>query len=145
MPPESRGTLRKRGYYYAAFTFQQFLAADPDKPGQGWGLFADLGLSEGNPNVFEWHAVVGIGGVGVLGRDLDRWGVGYFRYALSKDLKDGLAKLGVKRDDEQGVEAYYNIALTPWLRVTANLQWIKPTDPDRKDAAFAGLRTQVKF
>jgi porin len=144
-PAETRGTLEKRGYYYASVSAQQYLWANPDKPGQGWGLFMDAGLSDGNPNVFRWHLITGVSGTGVFGRDLDRWGVGYFYYALSNDLKGGLAALGIKRRDEQGVEAYYNLALTPWLRVTANLQWIKPTNADRKDAVLAGLRTQVKF
>jgi porin len=145
LPPETRGTLQKRGYYYASISAQQFLYANPDKAGQGWGLFMDIGVSDGNPNVFKGHLIAGVGGTGVFSRDLDRWGIGYFYYALSTNLKDGLAQLGIRRRDEQGMEAYYNLALTPWLRVTANLQWINPTIPDRKDAVFAGLRTQVKF
>lgn len=145
LPPESRGVLQKRGYYYGSLSFQQYLYASPSKPGNGWGVFADLGLSDGNPNAIRWHVVAGVGGTGVFGRELDRWGVAYFRYGLSDELKDGLARLGVRRRDEQGVEAYYNLALTPWLRLTANLQWINPTNPVRRDAMFAGLRTQVRF
>ncbi len=145
LPPESRTVLQKRGYYYGSFSFQQYLQASPRRPGNGWGVFADIGLSDGNPNAIRWHVVAGIGGTGVFDRDLDRWGIAYFRYGLSSELKDGLARLGVPRRDEQGVEAFYNLALTPWLRVTANLQWIDPTNPARNDAVFAGLRTQVRF
>jgi porin len=145
LPNQSGTFLQKRGYSYGSFAFQQYLYSSPDKPGNGWGLFADLGISEGNPNAIRWHAVAGIGGTGVLGRQLDRWGVAYFKYGLSDDLKDGLASLGIRRRDEQGLEAYYNMAFTPWLRVTANLQWITPTNPARQDAVFAGLRSQLKF
>jgi len=145
LPPQARNTQTKQGYYYASLSGQQFLYAAPGKPGNGWGFFFDLGLSEGNPNALHWHVVAGIGGTGVASRDLDRWGVGYFKYALSKDLKDGLATLGLRRRDESGVEAYYNLAVMPWLRVTANLQWIRPSDPTKKNAQYAGLRTQVRF
>lgn len=145
LPPETRNTQSKQGYYYGSVSIQQYLFADPGKPGQGWGVFADLGLSEANPNPFHWHVVVGVGGTGVFGRDLDRWGIGYFKYALSKDLKEGLVALRKPQKDESGIEAYYNLAVMPWLRVTANMQWIKPSNPTRKDGQYAGLRTQVKF
>jgi porin len=145
LPSASRDVLQKRGYYYGSLSFQQFLYASPDKPGNGWGIFADLGLSEGNPNAIHWHLVAGVGGTGVFERDLDRWGIAYFKYGLSDELKRGLTRLGIPLRDEQGVEAFYNLAVTPWLRVTANLQWIDTSDPSRKDAVFAGLRTQVRF
>jgi porin len=139
---------QKQGYRYFALSMQQYLYVVPDAPGQGVGVFADFGVSDGNPNPIKWHLVAGISGTGVFDRPLDRWGVAYFKYALSKDLKDSLVTLGARRRDEWGVEAYYNLAVTPWLRVTANVQWIMPSDPgktNRGNATYAGLRTQVKF
>ncbi len=43
------------------------------------------------------------------------------------------------------LEAYYNIAVTPWFRVTADIQYVEPVRKDRDDATFIGLRTQMKF
>ena len=73
------------------------------------------------------------------------WGIGYFHYGWSDNLKDGLEELGSGLEDEHGVEAFYNLALTPWLRLTADLQWIDPATPGREDALIGSLRTQIKF
>lgn len=145
LPSQAQGIQNKQGYYYGSLSLQQFLMADRERPGRGWGIFADLGLSDGNPNPINWHIVAGISGTGVLHRDHDRWGVGVFSYALSADLKTGLAALGIPRRNESGAEAYYHLAVTPWLRITANVQWIRPGDPTKKDAQYAGVRTQLKF
>lgn len=143
LPGGAKFAVQKQGYSYLSFSMQQYLYAPT--PGQGIGIFADLAISDGNPNPLKWHAVVGISGTGVFTRPLDRWGVGFFKFALSNDLKDSLAAIGIRRRDEWGVEAYYNLAVTPWLRTTANVIWIRPTDPSKRNATFAGLRTQVRF
>lgn len=145
LPGGTKLKQEKRGYRYLSFSGQQFLYVKPGAPGQGFGLFGEVAVSDGNPNPLKWHLVAGVSGTGVFDRELDRWGVGYFKYVLSKDLKDSLIQVGLRRRDEWGVEAYYNLAVTPWLRVTGNVMWIRPTDPDKKDAAYAGLRTQVRF
>jgi porin len=59
-------------------------------------------------------------------RDLDRWGVAYFRDNIGNDLTNGLDALGVNLDREEGWELLYNIAVTPCLRVTIDAQFIKP-------------------
>ncbi len=146
LPQQSRPLLRKTGYWYGAVSLQQNLWEDASNPRRSWGVFLDAGLSDGNPNPFQWHVVTGVAGSAPFaGRPLDRWGVAYFHYALSDDLKDGLARLGNARRDESGVEAFYNLAVTPWLRVSANVQWIRPSQPRRDDAMVTGLRTQVRF
>ncbi len=60
-------------------------------------------------------------------------------------MKDGLAELGVGLNDESGLEAFYNLALAPWLRVSADLQWIDTGTPDKENAVIGALRTQIKF
>ena len=146
LPPESRGSLTKQGYWYGQASFQQFLYQDRDDPKVGWGMFGELALSDGNPNAIKWRGIIGLGGNNpIAGRQLDRWGVAYFKYGLSSDLLDGLARLGIGRQDEQGVEAFYNLSVTPWLRVTADLQWIDPFEPQKKNAVIGALRTQIRF
>jgi porin len=145
LPGGTRLKQQKQGYRFLSLSMQQYLYVEPGTPLRGFGVFADFGVSEGNPNPIKWHLVAGLSGTGVFDRDLDRWGVGYFKYALSKDLKDSLVQVGERRRDEWGVEAYYNFAVTPWLRVTGNVQWIRPGDPRKERATFAGLRTQLRF
>lgn len=148
LPPQAQGAIgTKDDRWFASYSFQQYLYQDPANPSQGWGLFGQISVSDGNPNVIEASGLIGIGGTSFLpGRSLDRWGVAYFRYNVSDDLKAGLNALGLNlAGDEQGVEAYYNLALTPWYRVTADIQYIDTVRNDRDDAVFLGLRSQVKF
>ena len=42
--PASRGVLTRQGYVYGSYAIQQFLWADPDHPGKGWGFRAGFGL-----------------------------------------------------------------------------------------------------
>ena len=60
-------------------------------------------------------------------RAQDRFGIGYYYLKLSGELRDTFPPLLLKRiglDHEQGVEIFYNIAITPWLHLTPDLQFI---------------------
>ena len=46
---------------------------------------------------------------------------------------------------EQGVELYYNIAVTPWLHVTPDLQIISPAGKSVDTTVVAGLRVKIDF
>jgi porin len=48
-------------------------------------------------------------------------------------------------DNEQGVEAYYNIAVTPWLKITPDLQVISPLRDGVNCTWVAGLRMKIDF
>jgi porin len=148
LPPEAAGAVgTKQGSYFLGYAFQQYLVQSPTQPQDGWGVFGQVGFSDGNPNPAEWSALAGIGGTRLLpSRPLDRFGVAYFRFSLSGDLVKGLRPLlpfGVR--DEQGMEAFYSIAITPWLRITGDLQVVEPFRKDKDTAVFLGLRTQIKF
>jgi porin len=145
LPPEAQDIKDKEGYLFGSIAAQQYLWQDPDNPEVGWGLFGMFGLSDGNPNPIAWSAIAGVGGTGGFYSDLDRWGIAYFHYEMSSDLKDGLEDVGAGLEDESGVEAYYNLALTPWLRVSADLQWINPATPESENAVIGALRTQIRF
>ena len=146
LPPASVDELKKKGYWYVAGSFQQYLHEDSERPGNGWGVFGYLSLADGNPNPINWSGFVGLGGNSPLaGRELDKWGVAYFYYGISPDLINGLSSLGIERRNEQGAEAFYNVAVTPWLQITADLQWIAPFDATKENIVAAGIRTQIRF
>ncbi|MGQ0455566.1 MAG: carbohydrate porin [Hyphomicrobium sp.] len=138
---------RKKDRWYFSYSFQQYLYQSPSNPQQGWGLFGQYATSDGNPNPLDSSWFVGIGGNNTLiaGREQDRWGVAYFRDNLSDALSDALDPLGIRLDHEAGWEAFYNVAVTPWFRVTADAQFIHPLFSDAEDAVFVGLRNQIKF
>jgi porin len=86
---------------------------------------------------------VGIGGTGMIpGRSEDKWGSAYYYNTPSRDLKDSLPLLDIS--DEQGVEAFYDFKVTPWLTVGADLQVIDPTLGE-DTAIFSGLRAVIRF
>ncbi len=63
----------------------------------------------------------------------------------SDDLLDGLSTLGLARKDEQGIEVFYNLAVTPWFRLTGDVQWIDPFDATKDDVVVTDLRAQTRF
>jgi porin len=109
----------KEGSYSVGFQFSHLLHVDPANPRKGWGLALKGAISDGNPNYVQSSIIAGLGGTGLFrGRELDGFGVGYFYYDLSDDLQDELTPVGDRLGDEQGVEAYYSFAVTPWFFVT---------------------------
>ena len=78
------------------------------------------------------------------GRPNDVFGIGYYYYDFSEDLGSAVQPL-LDFDYEQGMEIFYNFALTPWFRVTADLQWIDPATGGNDHAWIGGLRANIKF
>jgi porin len=137
----------KSGSWYLGWNFQQYVWQSPDNPAQGWGIFGQAFIADGNPNNYRWFVNGGVAGTSpVPGRGLDRFGVGFFNTSFSKDLTNSLTTLtGYRFGDERGIEAFYNAAIAPWLRVAVDLQYIRPGVRDFDNAFFAGLSAQIKF
>jgi porin len=141
-PPGVPGIKDTR--YYFAYSFDQYFYQSQENPREGVGLFGQFGISDGNPNRLYWMAIVGVGGTGLIpGRSRDNWGVGYYYAAISPDLKDSFART-LKIRDEQGMEIFYNAAVTPWLAVGPDLQVIKPSLAN-DTAVFFGLRLVIRL
>ena len=79
----------------------------------------------------------------IPGRSRDNWGFGFYYDALSPDLKDSLKPI-LKIRNEQGMEIFYNAAVTPWLTIGADLQVIRP-GLGKTTAVFPGVRTVIRF
>jgi porin len=70
----------------------------------------------------------------------DTFGLGVARTQFSNALVPFLRQrlnLGLQRED--AIEMYYNIAVTPWLSVTADVQFINPAQT-KALASSGGLR-----
>jgi porin len=160
LPPDVQAvTAQKRGRWWLGYSFEQTLWQDASNPSESWGLFGQVGVSDGNPNAEKWSAIAGVGGNSPLStRPYDKFGVGLFYYGYSDLLKRELAPL-VTLGDEYGMEAFYNVALTKWFKVSADAQVIAPSikaqtvDPamvnptvaNNSTVMFVGLRGQVSF
>jgi porin len=157
LPPQLQQSppSEKRGRYYFSYSFEQTLWQNPTDPNKSSGLFGQVAFSDGNPNSIKWGAMGGVGSTGVIpGRPNDRFGIGMFYYGYSNELKRQLDPV-IKLGDEYGVEAFYNLAVTKWLRLAADFQVISPgvkgqvVAPGMVESnptvVFVGLEAQVTF
>ncbi len=139
-----------------SYNFDQYLWQRKADPSQGIGIFFRFGVSDGQVNPIKYHYNVGVGGKGLIpGRPRDTFGIGWSRIEFSDHLVPFLRErlhLGLNRED--AVEVFYNVALTPWLNATLDLQVVDPgldktLSGDRlKDmgtAVVAGLRLYARF
>lgn len=138
--------LTKKGFWFVSYAVQQYFVQSATDPKLGWGLFTLATLSDGNPNPVRWSMLVGLAGYNLMtGREDDRWGVGYYHYGLTQPFLSGLAARRINRRSEGGVEAFYNFAVTRWLRLSGDVQIIDPWNPLRARASYLGLRLQTIF
>ena len=136
---------RETGSWSLYSNFYQTLIVDPDDESRGWGVFGQFGISDGNPNPIRFNANGGIAGRSLLpGRPLDTFGIGYFYVGLSSRFKSLLATV-LPQQDETGVELFYNMTITPWCRLTADLQVARPSTRTFGTVLIPGLRLQISF
>ena len=121
----------------------QTLRVDPADESRSWGIFGQFGISDGNPNPIRFVANGGIAGRSLIpGRVLDTFGVGYFYVGLSSEFESLLRPVLPQRD-ETGVELFYNVAITPWCRLTGDLQVARPSTRAFDTVLILGLRLQI--
>ena len=136
-----QGTLanlaRSSNDWSVTYGFDQFVYTLPGKPEQGFGLFGYYGVGPGVVNPIRACYSLGVGGKGMIPtRAKDTYGVGYYLVNLSDRLSQVIKD---RSNDEQGVELYYNIEVTPWLHVTPDLQIIDPGRQQRRYRLGPGL------
>lgn len=131
--------------WYFQYSFQQFFQQDRNDPKVGWGLFGQVGYSDGNPNAFQGHGFIGLAGHNLMaGRQRDRWGIGFYSYKLSDALTDSLPLVGPRIEPQEGAEIFYNWSVTPWFRLTADAQWVRPFNGVDNNY-YLGLRAQFRI
>ena len=125
-------------FYY---NFEQYLISNPDNPEQGFGVFGRVGVADEDTSLINTFYSLGVGGKGVIpGRELDRFGLGYYYMTLS-DKRIGL----LTDDDEQGVELFYNMAVTPAFELSLDLQVIDGAVKKTDTAVVGGVRARLVF
>ena len=150
---------KKTDSWAAYYNFDQYLLEPVKGSGKGVGIFGRFSATDGDPNLIHYFYSLGIGGKGMsASRPNDRFGIGWYYLDINNPT------ITIKRPnqpdvtrkflrDEQGIEAYYSIALTPWAHVTPNIQYTKgaqkqriaPPNEDIDNATILGLRMQLIF
>jgi porin len=148
---------RESSSWALSYSFDQYFWQSDGDPKHGIGLFFGFGASDGNPNPIQYSFITGIGGKGVVpGRPDDTFGLGVARTQFSSAFVPFLRQqldLGLQRED--AIEMYYNVSVTQWLNLTADLQIIGPSSKkalngvgqlaDIDTAVVAGARLRVRF
>lgn len=145
LPPFPGTVDVKNSRYYFAYSFDQLLYQPIAGSKEGFGLFGQVSISDGNPSRLYFSALFGIGGTGLLipGRSQDNWGIGYYYDGPSRDLQDALEPV-LKVRDEQGMEVFYNFAVRRWLTVGLDLQVINPSLGE-DTVVIPGVRVVTRF
>ena len=126
----------------ATYRFDQVLYANPEDPKRNWTLNSDVGLTDGNPNPIHWFANLSlVGNSPIRSRENDTIGVGYYHLGLSDLPILKIHGLGA----EDGVEVFYNVAVTPWFHVTPDVQILDPAQQNTSTALLIGLRARLSF
>jgi len=159
LDPDTRLTGEKTDSWAVYYNFDQYLYEPVKGSGKGFGLFARLSATDGNPNFLQYFYSLGLAGKGVMAsRPNDSFGFGWYYIDVKSPSLSGPFGL-LSKDflgDEQGVEAYYSVALTPWAILTPNIQYIHgaqkhtlallPADrKDIDDATILAIRLQLIF
>lgn len=133
------------GSYNIALQVTHRLADSGQVKGKGLDAVFKVATADGNPNLIRGSFIAGLAGHGMVnGRPNDSFGIGGFIYNFSNALQDSVDPL-VDFNDEQGVEAWYSVALTPWFKLTADAQLINPARGDADLALITGLRANLAF
>ncbi len=125
------------------YDFDQYLYRIKGAKDRGFGVFGRFGYTNSLVSPFRSFYEVGFSAKGIIPcRARDGAGVGYYFLEISHKIPEVIRK---RTHAEQGVEIYYNAALTPWLRVTPDLQIEYSARRKVDTAVVMGLRTQMDF
>lgn len=140
------GTSTKSGAWNVNVQFTHNIQESSVQSDAAWGFYLKAGIADGNPNYVQRSLIVGIGGRALFfGRPQDSFGVGAYYYDLSDTLQDELNPVLTNFRDESAIEVFYSWAVTPWMRVGADIQYIDPARGDYANALVPSLRLQLRF
>jgi porin len=142
LPTGAAVAPKKAGTWTLLWNFEEKLWVDADNPDRGLGLYVQTGLGDGNPNPVRWFWSVALcGNSPVPSRDGDTYGVGVYALGPSAQAKSQVPGLR----DEQGVELFYNLRITPGCHLTPDLQVLHPGLARVDNALVFGVRLKLDF
>ncbi len=135
------------------YTGTQALWVDPCNAKREYGVFTNIGVADNGPSPIRFSANVALyGSSPISNRPLDTFGVGYGFTRYSGPVRD-FAPVLLPIDNDQVVELFYSIAVTPYCHVTPDLQVVLPArdrtiPPNAQDidtALVLGISAKIDF
>jgi len=141
-PEDIRFRGDDQGFY---FSFDQMLFRENRRDMQGLGLFGRYGYRHGDINLVSNFWSVGVQYQGLIpGRDKDVLGAAVAQSIPSRLYND---RVNYWAETETVGELYYSIAVTPWLVISPDVQYIASPgiDSSGDDVIVFGVRTRISF
>lgn len=143
VPDEGIVATPQGGAYTLLYILEQTLWVDGCNKSRNVALLSQWGLADPNTSPIHWSGNVALQAQGLNGcRPQDSMGVGYFYTGLSNDFRNLLSPV-LELHDVNGVELYYNAAVTKYFQLTTDLQVIEPARVGNDTAVVFGLRGTV--
>jgi porin len=129
----------RTGSWFSIANLSQYLLVKDDpatideklkngQPLRGLGVFSRVGYGPPETSTLTWDASVALFARGLMdSRPDDSFGVGFFYNGVSNDVKDSISRLTQGTSsaaDKQGVELFYDFAITPAVRLVPSYQYI---------------------
>jgi porin len=109
-------------------------------------VFGRAGVAEDEVVPLLYFLSAGIGGNSTIyGRETDTFGIGYYYAGFTEEIDPFFELFLGPTGDGQGVELFYNIAVTPWFRLTPDVQVLVPFREEVDTAVVVGLRGKLDF
>jgi porin len=136
-----------------AYNFHQYVYVEPGQDTAsigydadqerlpGVGVFGRVGYSDADVNPIEWSFALGLAGRGIIPtRDDDTFGIAPYWGRISQNVSDLTDRLN---KTYWGFEAYYNVAVAPWLHLTPDFQVTAPFLDGVDTAYVVGFRGKL--
>ena len=146
IPYPDVATPTTRGSWCLYWNFDQFLVVDPADDTRGWGPFGRAGIADETTSPIDMFLSFGVGG-NVPGRRRpdDTFGIGWYYASASRQIGTLITSQFGPIGDGQGVECFYNYAVTPAVRITPDVQYVVPALRSAEPALIFGIRSLVSF
>lgn len=137
---------QQSGSWALYYNFDQYLSVDACDPTKGWGIFGRAAITDDRTNPVAWFLSTGLGGNSWLyGREADTFGIGWYYSSTSDEIGPLLQAVTGPLGAGNTTELFYNIEVTPWFRLTPDVQIIDSARERVDTAIVVGLRGQVIF
>ena len=134
------------GSWCVYWNFDHYLVVDPADATRGWGPFGRVGIADEETSPIGGFFSLGVGGhVPGRTRRADTFGIGWYYAATSPRIGTLITSQFGPIGDGQGVECFYNYALTPAIRITPDVQYVVPALRSAEPAFIVGARGLVSF